>query len=104
VCGWSATGASAQATRDRGARFALWDTEPCGHVKQNRLDVAMCQCVGCDKTAEPECGDVQSVVALADRCLEKLSFFGGECRGGITAMWCSWLDWWSRILRGESLQ
>src|SRR6267143_6621696 len=44
------------------------------------------------------------VFALADRGLQELLFFRSERRRGVATMRCTWLEWWSGIRCGESLE
>ncbi len=84
---------------DRRARFVRRHPESGGYIEQDGLHVA----VG-DEATEAKCGEVQSGVALADRRLQELLFFRSERRRGVATMRCAWLEWWSGIQRGESLE
>lgn len=66
--------------------------ESSSHIEQDGFHVSARQGFSCNETPEPERGEIQSGVALTYGCLEELLFFRSERRGGITAMWCSWLD------------
>ena len=78
----------AKTAGDGRASFVRRNAESGGFIEQDGFDVAVGQCFSCDETSETERREVQSGVALPDRCIEKLSFFGGECRRGIATMWC----------------
>ena len=72
----------AKTAGDGRASFVRRNAESGGYIEQDGFDVAVGQRFSCDETSETECREVQSRVALPDRCLQELSFFRGECRRG----------------------
>ena len=75
----------AKTAGDGRASFLWRNAKPCGHIEQHGFYIAVRQSLGRDEPSETERGEVQSGVALTDRCVQELLFFRRERRGSIAA-------------------